>query len=344
MNLSSGMAQFVALASTSALTAVFYSIYRNRATIADRLKEATKVSIDQDLKQILAETPAGCVPYAVVEGPVKAAEETLNSQFVDNCEGVIQRLTLTESKRARYTRLWRDTEKVIHQHTNSVPFAIGSLDENVFVRVECPLEVKLETTYQRFHPKSKDLITGERLKGILETEAMLQVGGSLTGVGKLVLDNNVIKLLPPKEDYSYFLGHLDYDTLLRKEESRVQFLKFIAILLGVAECSTLVYILRKKYAHYRQSERNQRAMDEFNERQRQRSQGQESDESNGLPSDESNVSPAACTVCLSRGRDCVFLECGHVCACLQCYRALPQPKKCPVCRGLIARAVQLFHC
>ncbi|KAJ0064900.1 hypothetical protein NL108_017358, partial [Boleophthalmus pectinirostris] len=60
--------------------------------------EAKKVSIDQDLNELLSETPGRCVPYAVIEGAVKAVNETLSSQFVDNCKGVIERLTLKEKK------------------------------------------------------------------------------------------------------------------------------------------------------------------------------------------------------------------------------------------------------
>lgn len=40
-------------------------------------QEAKKVSIDQDLKNILSETPGRCVPYAVIEG-VLGPLESLN--------------------------------------------------------------------------------------------------------------------------------------------------------------------------------------------------------------------------------------------------------------------------
>lgn len=93
--------QIVVLATSSALTAVFYAVYRSRATAVARLKvsdvsatssvvlcdcvdllpvmsrllignnfsqEAKKVAINQDLKAILSETPGRCVPYAVIEG------------------------------------------------------------------------------------------------------------------------------------------------------------------------------------------------------------------------------------------------------------------------------------
>ena len=41
-------------------------------------------------------------------GAVRAVKETLNSQFVENCKGVIQRLTLQEHKMVwnRTTHLW----------------------------------------------------------------------------------------------------------------------------------------------------------------------------------------------------------------------------------------------
>lgn len=342
-------AQLVVLATSSALTALFYSIYRSRATAANRLKEAQKVSIDQDLKEILLESPGRCVPYAVIEGAVKAVNETLKSQFIDNCRGVIERLTLKENKMVwnRTTHLWNDTEKVIHQRINSVPFAIGSLDEGITttVRVIRPLEasgLELETTYENFHPTKQSFtnaigsfISGERPKGIHETEEMLRLGESITGVGELVLDNSLIKLQPPKQGYCYFLSRMDYESLLRDQEGTVRLCKILTIVFGVAACSTLVYILWKKFSRYQQNKRERRMMEEFHERQRQRLQE--------MDTDQDSVSPSSCTVCLTVERNCIFLECGHVCSCLRCYEALPAPKKCPICRATIQRVLPLFN-
>lgn len=342
-------AQLVVLATSSALTALFYSIYRSKATAANRLKEAQRVSIDQDLKEILLESPGRCVPYAVIEGAVKAVNETLKSQFIDNCRGVIERLTLKENKMVwnRTTHLWNDTEKVIHQRINSVPFAIGSLDEGITtaVRVIRPLEasaLELDTTYENFHPTKQSFtnaigsfISGERPKGIHETEEMLRVGESITGVGELVLDNSLIKLQPPKQGYCYFLSRMDYESLLRDQEGTVRLCKILTIFFGVAACSTLVYILWKKFSRYQHNKRERRMIEEFNERQRQRLQE--------MDTDENSVSPSSCTVCLTVERNCIFLECGHVCSCIQCYEALPVPKKCPICRAIIQRVVPLFN-
>ncbi|XP_072223119.1 mitochondrial ubiquitin ligase activator of NFKB 1 [Leuresthes tenuis] len=342
-------AQVMVLATSSALTAIFYSIYRNRAKTVASLKEAKKISIDQDLKNILSETPGRCVPYAVIEGVVRSVKETLSSQFVENCKGVIERLTLKEEKMVwnRTTHLWNSTEKVIHQRTNTVPFALGSHDEDIMetVRVIRPLdatELDLETTYENFHPTVQSLsnvighfISGERPKGIHETEEMLRVGDSVTGVGELVLDNNLIKLQPPKAGFCYFLTPLDYESLLRKQVNSVRLWRILTLVFGVAACSTILFILWKRYAHCRQSKKERSRLEEFKEQQRKRMRE--------LNIEESSVSSASCSVCLSRERSCVFLECGHVCACAQCYEALPEPKKCPICRAAIDRMVPLYN-
>lgn len=239
------------------------------------------------------------------------------------------------------------TEKVIHQRTNTVPFSLGSHDDDiaVAVRVIRPLdaaELDLETTYENFHPTVQSLsnvighfISGERPKGIHETEEMLRLGDSVTGVGELVLDNNLIKIQPPKQGFQYFLTRLDYDALLRKQDNSVRLWRILTVIFGVAACSTLIFILWKRYAHHRQSKRERSMLEEFKEQQKKRMRE--------LNLEESSVSPTSCTVCLSRERSCVFLECGHVCACGSCYEALPEPKKCPICRATIDRVVPLYN-
>ncbi|XP_034029336.1 mitochondrial ubiquitin ligase activator of NFKB 1 [Thalassophryne amazonica] len=341
--------QIVVLATSTALTAAFYYMYRSRAATVIKLKEAKKVPIDQDLQNFLSETPGKCVPYAVIEGVVKSVKEHLSSQFVDNCKGVIDRLTLKEKKMVwnRTTHLWNDTEKVIHQRTNSVPFALGSHDEDVIttVRVVRPLEAEeldLETVYEHFHPTAQSLskaighfISGERPKGIHEAEEMLRLDDSLTGVGELVLDNNVIKLQPPKQGFSFFLSRVDYESLLRKQEKSVRLWKILTIIFGVAACSTVLFVLWRQYVEHRKRKEQRSMFEEFREQQRHRMRE--------LNMEEDTVAPNVCSVCLGGERSCVFLSCGHVCTCTQCYEALPQPKKCPICRAVIDRMVPLYN-
>ncbi|KAF6733127.1 Mitochondrial ubiquitin ligase activator of NFKB 1 [Oryzias melastigma] len=246
----------------------------------------------------------------------------------------------------RTTHLWNSTEKVIHQRTNTVPFALGSHDEDISttVRVIRPLdaaELDLETTYENFHPSAQSLstvighfISGERPKGIHETEEMLRVGDSVTAVGELVLDNNLIKLQPPKAGLCYFLTRTDFESLLRKQVNGVRLWRILTVVFGLAACSTLLFVLWRRYVHNRQSRKERSMLEEFKEQQRRRMRE--------LNLEESSVSPSSCTVCLSRQRSCVFLECGHVCACAECYESLTEPKKCPICRAPIERVVPLY--
>ncbi|NWX11476.1 MUL1 ligase, partial [Aegotheles bennettii] len=305
---------------------------------------ARRVRLDGDLRAVLLEAPGRCVPYAVIEGVVRSVKETLSSQFVENCKGVVQRLTLQEHKMVwnRTTHLWNDYEKIIHQRTNTTPFELVPLEgegTDVAVRVMKPLEateLSLETIYEKFHPSVQSFtdvighyISGERPKGIQETEQMLRVGTALTGVGELVLDNTTIKLQPPKQGMPYHLSTADFHSLLQKQEASVRFWKILSVLCGFATCAVLFFILRKQYRHRRERRHLRQMQEEFRQAQ--------------VNSEGGEMLKNACVVCLSNAKSCVFLECGHVCSCSDCYRALPEPRRCPICRQSISRVVPLYN-
>ncbi|XP_053307624.1 mitochondrial ubiquitin ligase activator of NFKB 1 isoform X2 [Spea bombifrons] len=338
------LGQVILLASSSAATALFYSIYRSKYNSARTLKGARKISLSDDLQSILLELPGRCVPYAVIEGVVKSVKDSLNSQFVENCKGVIQRLSLKEHKMVwnRTTHLWNDYEKIIHQRTNTVLFDLVP-DDGVGpgVRVVKPLdatELALEMVYEKFHPAVQSFtdavghyILGERPKGVQETEEMLKTGATITGVGELVLDNKIIKLQPPKADMRYYLSNLDFEALVKKQEAQVRLWRILTLVFGFATCVSLFFILRRQYRHHKEKQRLKKLQREFQAATaRVEKEGGE---------DVRNL----CVICLSNEKSCVFLECGHVCSCYDCYQALPAPQKCPICRKEISRMVPLYN-
>ncbi|XP_078094711.1 mitochondrial ubiquitin ligase activator of NFKB 1 isoform X2 [Mustelus asterias] len=345
----SGKPLFAAAAVGSVLTAVCYSLYRRKRAAVRALQETVRFPLGPELRRILLDVPGKCLPYAVIEGVVNPVKETLNSQFVDGCKGVIQRLVLQEHKMVwnRTTHIWNDCEKIIHQRTNTVPFDLVPPDckPSISVRVMKPLEaseLNLETVYEKFHPAVQTFtniighyISGERPKGIKETEEMLRDKDIITGVGELVLDNNFIKLQPPKQGLQYYLSRLDFESLIRKQESKVKLWKILTVVFGITTCVTFYFIMRRQYKRYKMEQEQTQLQREMLAMKKQRLQELE------LTEDE--VSQNACAICLSRERACVFLECGHVCSCADCSEALPIPKKCPICRNVISRIVPLYN-
>ncbi|XP_004592355.2 mitochondrial ubiquitin ligase activator of NFKB 1 [Ochotona princeps] len=343
------LGQFILLGTSSVVTAFLYSVYRQKAQVSRELKGAKKIHLGEDLKSILSEAPGKCVPYAVIEGAVRSVKETLNSQFVENCKGVIQRLTLQEHKMVwnRTTHLWNDCSKIIHQRTNTVPFDLVPHEDgvDVAVRVLKPLDsvdLGLETVYEKFHPSVQSFtdvighyISGERPKGIQETEEVLKVGATLTGVGELVLDNDAVRLQPPKQGMQYYLSSQDFDSLLQRQESSVRFWKVLVLVFGFATCAMLFFLLRKQYLQWQERLRLQQMQKELQEQVSRMLSEAQSEDREGLG--------PTCVVCLTNVRSCVFLECGHVCSCSECYLALPEPKRCPICRRDVTRVVPLYN-
>ncbi|XP_010129195.1 PREDICTED: mitochondrial ubiquitin ligase activator of nfkb 1-A-like, partial [Buceros rhinoceros silvestris] len=84
-----------------------------------------------------------------------------------------------------------------------------------------------ETVYERFQQPAhgfRDLLgqylSGEKPKGILETEEMLRVGAGLTGIGELALHpDGSLHLEPPAQGGEYFLCLGDWQTVLAELES-----------------------------------------------------------------------------------------------------------------------------
>lgn len=46
-----------------------------------------------------------------------------------------------------------------------------------------------------------------------------------------------------------------------------------------------------------------------------------------------------CKVCLTNKINMITYPCSHACMCDECFRALPVPKQCPICRKYITRVV-----
>ncbi|KAH0624298.1 hypothetical protein JD844_007998 [Phrynosoma platyrhinos] len=312
-----------------------------------KIQEAPKLQVSADLPSILSATDSSCLNYVVIEGVVQPADASLTSPYHRELQGVIERLMLKEHRLIwnSLARSWTDSERVVLEQIHTVPFVLASPSGKAAggqVSVESPLDaisLPLETVYERFQqtsPGFKDLLghylSGEKPKGFLETEEMLLVGSSLTGIGQLTLHpDGSLHLQPPDDGSSYFLCLGDWQTLLADLQSVRSFWKWATLVCGLVASAAILRALCRAYRH-RQLKREQEAQrQEFEDFLRHNSL-----EQTGEPPEN------ACVICLTNLRECVLLPCGHVCCCFGCFQALPN-RNCPICRSPIERVVPLYQ-
>ncbi|KAJ8011583.1 hypothetical protein DPEC_G00059760 [Dallia pectoralis] len=317
------------LGTSLAISGLFYYVYRKKRKTVDKLN-------------VRAVHPVG---------------EPLRSQFQEGSVGVVQKLMLREHKLVwnNLARTWTDSERVLHQRVNAIPFNLVGLDQ-ASVRVLCPLEasgLKMEIIHEKFHQATygfSDIIgqylSGEKPKGQLETEEMLKVGATLTGVGELILDTDrVLKLRPPTDGSDYFLSTADFDTLCLEQESQAVVWRVLSSVFALAGAAILLWVGHRYYQSLRvrwDQERLRREYDSLVAGGSVEETGSPTGATPGGAGEQETTLNNACVICLTQARSCVLLDCGHVCCCYSCYQALPQPT-CPICRQNINRVVPLFQ-
>uniref|UniRef100_A0A8D0ELX0 RING-type E3 ubiquitin transferase n=1 Tax=Strix occidentalis caurina TaxID=311401 RepID=A0A8D0ELX0_STROC len=293
-------------------------------------QEAPKLQVDDNLPALLSAADGRCLPYVALEGIVLPAKAALTSHYHEGLQGVIQKLLLKEH------RLIWNSLRVLSEQVYTVPFLLASPDTQAVtqVSVESPLQavcLPLETVYERFQQPAhgfRDLLgqylSGEKPKGILETEEMLRVGAGLTGIGELALHpDGSLHLQPPARGGEYFLCLGDWQTVLAELESASGLWKGAAMLCAAAGLAVLLHALCRAYRRARLKQ------------QREDKELDDEEAGDGEPED-------SCVICLTRPRECVLLGCGHICCCFRCFQALPS-RLCPICRGPIDRVVPLYQ-
>ncbi|XP_054889417.1 mitochondrial ubiquitin ligase activator of nfkb 1-A [Poeciliopsis prolifica] len=345
----------VCFGASLSLSGVFYYFYkRNRLTV-QKLENAPHISIDGKLKDLLKVTPGHCLQYAVVEGTVKPVDETLTSHFNKDISGVLQKFTIKEHRLiwSSFSRTWTDSERILHQRVNMVPFVLFGLDKAA-VKVQSPLHADgmyTEVINEKFHQPTLSFgelvgfyLSGEKPKGVLEIEEMLKVGTTLTGIGELTLDTDgTVTLRPPSDNSPYFLSLTDFENLRNESCNIAVFWKVLAVVSALAGTAVLFWAGLRFYRTIKDRWDQEAICREFARRQAEAAR-QRAERANGESSEEedNNQMGNVCVICLSEPRDCILLECAHVCCCFACYQALPQ-KKCPICRKKISRVLPFYQ-
>lgn len=336
---------FFFVAGSAAVTGVFTYLWLKKSKTLASVEDAPHLDINSDLYKIVSETPEKSIPYAVIQGYVSASNRPIISQYVADIYGVIQTLICREHKTewSTSTRLWYDKTRSITDHTKTVPFAItsdfGSVD------VEDPLQaslLELELVYDKFEPTESSIsenilswASGEKTKGFQRIELMLPEGVCLTGIGELCLKDNRVLIKPPSAGQEYILTTSSPSAIIREFQSKIRRWKILAIIFSSVTIIFIVWGLRKWYKRRQEAVEYDRYLQRVVE-----SRASEGTDVDDGTTEQREIEP--CVVCLTRARDCVLLDCGHVCGCSTCIAAI-QPPHCPICRNRIVRVVPLFH-
>ena len=216
---------------------------------------------------------------------------------------------------------------------NSVPFSLNSPNNKIKVAVKEPLSASgltYNVIYDRYEPVNSSVsenivqwASGEKTKGIQTVEDAILEGTTLTAVGRVKLENGSLLVSPPAETHTYFLSKLSLDSLVRERKSSFRILKYVMVFFSVTGGLFLLYWLYKKWRR-----RGQQAV-VF---------GEMADED--FANAEEGANEQNCVICLTRRRNVVILDCGHICVCRVC---AVQVDVCPICRSLIARLVPTYQ-
>ncbi|XP_028649158.2 mitochondrial ubiquitin ligase activator of nfkb 1-A-like [Erpetoichthys calabaricus] len=248
--------RLISIGGSFALSGLFYHLYTKKLGELQKLKEIPRVELNEDLIKTLDSSHQKCLQYVALEGIVKPDGESLASQFVPRCFGVIQRIIIQEYRRAlnMITYIWDSKKQNRKEVIHTVPFSlvpVSGYDPGISVHVDSPLSasvLSLEPVYCYIR-KAKMAFTdyfvlelnGQKPWWLEEKEEMLKVGSTLTGFGELILDSNrMLRLRPPQDGQKYLLIISDYRSYLQHQESSVTVWKVLTGVFGLLGVALLL--------------------------------------------------------------------------------------------------------
>ncbi|XP_002124214.2 mitochondrial ubiquitin ligase activator of NFKB 1-like [Ciona intestinalis] len=339
------------LALGSSLSAILYYLQHKYNAKADQLEDAVQLDLDSNLRSIVRDAPHGIIPYAAINGLVRCDSNPLSCDSLPEIKGVFWEKTTTEHKDvwAKYSNTWHSVNNTVSSLSKRAPFSL-SKDSKSKVEVIDPeksawFSDSVEVVHDSYTPQSQSVVdsivgfvSGERLKGFSTTEKMLRLGSKLCVIGEIVFEDNTLKIRQPAVGYGeYIVSKFSQSEIVSSFRSKGKFWKGFSIIIGASSVVAIYFIvkrLRKKWIRIQQDQRTQEELREVRlqraHRARQANREPESDNDN------------TCVVCLTNPRECILLDCGHICVCIDCLEALPSPKQCPVCRSDVARSLPIF--
>ena len=344
-----------------------FNLFQDAPTIDLETREGLESLISKHSKAIKNSEGEVCIPYAIIRGNVTPLGKDLVSQAgeeggsADLPRGVIRTFTLTEHKRTlSRSGFWYDSERKIHEHSTDVPFclvpqSIKLPSKGVEVTEwDQAAKVHMDTTKDVFDASPSGLgdhiwgwVVGDRQKGLQSEEKMLLSGTGITAIGEVVVKKGTtsgqpsVRIQPPSDGKNaYYLVKESAKSFVKDMEAGNRVLKYFILAfgsVGLAVAAWATYKYYKKYVQLQRALGNQRTLDQILEDRQSRPSP--TVEENG----EDSGPGRNCVICMTQTREVIFLECGHVCACVGCaIEVMNRDPMCPVCRGQITRVAPAY--
>lgn len=336
----------------ASLSCVFRKVYHAYDAKANSVSDVKVYTLSQ-LKDALEAAPDKTIPYAAVKGVVGADTEPLQS--INNVAGVINMKSTSEVRErwTHFSRSWNSEDIVIASALHHIPFHLrdGKTKSADVVHVEnAPtsdwFDDTLETVSEEFTPKTEltilenmlSLTNGERLRGYSKTERMLKVGASVLAIGEVKLDEDGIKIrAPAKAIYDYIVSCRSQNEIAVQLQGYTKAWKFISAMTCGATVFASYHFVRKLRGRYVTLKKQQLQQLDVEMIRRRRA------EQRNPPRECCQFQQNACVVCIENPRECVLLDCGHICICVDCFEKLPRPLRCPICREDVERCLPLYN-
>lgn len=332
------------------LSSLFSHYYHSDKHLHDVVSDAKDINVSEGLFEAVSLNQSDFQNIAIVGNVIADGKENaLVSRFNCNKTGVVSNFVIEEVKEiwGKYSHSWYESRRDMSNITESVPFSLTQ--NNVSVHIDSaeksPWISQCFTDVNKVFRESQNstmdsimgLITGDRLKGYAETERMLLTGTRLLGIGELFVQNNTLLLRKPV-DSELILTKQTKQELASALISKLRYWQILRIILLSVSLGGLYFFIKQLRKKYLTILGEWRYKDEVASLKKMRTKS-----GHGGNAQNNDGNEGMCVVCLTNPRECVVLNCGHVCLCLDCVENIPKPRKCPICRGVVDRVVPIFH-
>jgi E3 ubiquitin-protein ligase MUL1 len=325
------------------LTGILLIAYKECKNIFNNLHNIQTFEVGSKLKSALDASPAGSLEYAAISGKVEPiAEPLICSQ---GNQAVIKFLfSVGHFRNKLFSATWGASENLLYSTSSFVPFGLrspgGLLSRSSLAIIDDPttadLTNVLTTVGSKFVESEKvsvlgylmNILSGKQKLGTETTEKILPVGSVLTAIGKVTrLPDGTTHISHPHHPSGhlpFILTTMSIDDIKASYKVQLRSFGFAVLLVGSIAgffamrvlCKWVFCLCVKKIRRDIVKKRNPDGIAGLHDSQ-------------------------ICITCLSNPREVLFVPCGHICTCVDCWAKL-KDYRCPVCRDYIIYGYPAF--